>query len=163
MANKNSKIREQLKKGAIVNAGRDLELAKDWLPLEEEAFKLSNVDRLNRIVSEKTNGKVIHKNLAQGRWYELTLAEQLGNIGSEVSWARLAQGKEEERFWGAVGRGLELFNLTLADKRWGERRKEIARAYEVFCDAVLGGEEYDSDLESLDRYFTNFGILAAKH
>ena len=105
-------------------------------------------------------GEFLHKNLAAGRWFELTLAQQLGNIGSEVSRARLSQGKNEERFWGAVTRGLELFNLTLADKRWGERRKEIARAYEVFCDAILGGEVYDSDLESLDRYFTNFALLA---
>jgi hypothetical protein len=104
----------------------------------------------------------LHKTLAAGRWYELTLAEQLGNIGSEVSRARLSQGKDEARFWGAVARGQELFYLTLRDKRWGERRKEISRAYEVFCDAVLGGEVYGGDLESLDRYFTNFALLAMK-
>jgi len=107
------------------------------------------------------NERILHKNLAAGRWYELSLAEQMGNIGSEVSRARLAQGKDDERFWGAVARGLELFNLTLADKRWGERHKEIARAYEVFCDAVLGGGVYGGDLESLDRYFTRFALLAA--
>jgi len=106
------------------------------------------------------DGSILHKNLAAGRWFDLTLAEQMGNIGSEVSRARLSQGKDEARFWSAVVRGLELFNLTLADKRWGERRKEIARAYEVFCDAVLDGKVYDSDLESLDRYFTNFALLA---
>ena len=106
------------------------------------------------------NAEILHKNLAAGRWYELTLAEQMGNIGSEVSRARLSQGKDEARFWGAVTRGLELFNLTLADKRWGKRRIEIARAYEVFCDAILGGKAYSSDLESLDRYFTNFALLA---
>lgn len=92
----------------------------------------------------------------------MSLAEQMGNIGGEVSRARLSQGKDGERFWGAVARGLELFNLTLADKRWGERRKEIACAYEVFCDAVLGGKEYDSDLESLDRYFTYFALSAMR-
>lgn len=101
-----------------------------------------------------------HKNLANGRWHEMTLAEQLGNIGSEVSRARLAQGKDEGKFWGAVTRGLELFDLTLADKRWGERRKELSRAYEVFCDAALGGKAYNSDFESLDRYFTYFALLA---
>ena len=106
------------------------------------------------------SGQIQHKTLAEGRWYELTLAEQMGNIGSEVSRARLSQGKNDARFWGAVERGLELFNLTLRDSRWGERRKEISRAYEVFCDAVLGGEVYNSDLESLDRYFMNFALLA---
>jgi hypothetical protein len=108
------------------------------------------------------SGKILHKNLAHGRWGELTLAEQLGNIGSEVSRARLSQGKDDARFWGAVTRGLELFNLTLADKRWGKRRGEISRACEVFCDAVLGGEVYGGDLESLDRYFTYFALLAAR-
>lgn len=98
------------------------------------------------------DGNILHKNLAAGRWYELTLVEQMGNIGSEVSRACKAQGKDEDRFWGAVARGLELFDLTLADTRWGERRKEVSRAYEIFCDAVLGGREYGSDLESLDRF-----------
>jgi len=106
------------------------------------------------------NDQIIHKNLAAGKWFQMSLAEQLGNIGSEVSRAHRAQGKDETRFWGSVMRGLELFNLTLADKRWGERRKELSRAYEVFCDAVLGGKEYNSDLESLDRYFTYFALLA---
>lgn len=109
------------------------------------------------------NSLIIHKNLAAGRWHMLTLAEQLGNIGSEVSRASLSEGKDEERFWGAVIRGLELFHLTLADRRWGAwRKKEINRAYEVFCDAVLGGKEYGGDLKSLDRYFTDFAMLAAK-
>jgi hypothetical protein len=104
----------------------------------------------------------IHKDLAAGRWYELTLAEQLGNIGSEVSRARLNQGKNEPRFWGAVARALELFHLTLIDRRWGARRKEIRRAYEVFCDAVSGGEAYGSSLKDLDRYFNGFAFLARK-
>jgi hypothetical protein len=108
-------------------------------------------------------GRILHKNLAAGGWYELTLAQQMGNIGSEVSRARKSQGKDAALFWGAVTRGLELFHLTILDKRWGQGcRKEIARAYEVFCDAVLGGKEYNSDLESLDRYFTNFALLAMR-
>lgn len=86
----------------------------------------------------------------------------MANIGSEVGRVKLAQGRNEEQFWGAVTRGLELFNLTLADKRWGERHKELCRAYEMFCDAVLGGREYGGDLDFLDRYFMDFALLAAK-
>lgn len=108
------------------------------------------------------SGKTLHKELAAGRWFGMSLAEQLANIGSEVGRAKLARGKNEERFWGAVTRGLELFNLTLADRRWGERRKELCRAYEMFCDAVLDGKEYGSDLDFLDRYFMDFALLAAK-
>jgi len=125
--------------------------------MKKECCGSENVYRLNKIVKEKFDGKVFYKNLANGEWHKLDFYQQLANIGSEVSRARLARGKNEERFWGAVTRALELFNLTLADRRWGERRKELCRAYEMFCDAVLDGKEYGSDLEFLDRYF--MGLL----
>lgn len=108
------------------------------------------------------NGQFLHQNLAQGRWFELSLAQQLGNIGSEVGRMRLSRDKDEAKFWGAAARALDLFYLTLSDNRWSAwRKKEICRACEVFCDAVLGGEKYESDMESLDRYFTHFALLAA--
>jgi hypothetical protein len=104
----------------------------------------------------------LHMGLAAGRWHRFSLAAQLGNIGSEVSRAAANQGKDEKRFWGAVERGLELFDMTLADKRWRARLKEIGRAREVFCDAVLGGREYGSTLADLDRYFTYFALSCRK-
>lgn len=100
-----------------------------------------------------------HAQLAAGRWFQLSLAEQLGNIGSEVSRA-IKAGCDQQRFDGAVTRALELFDLTLMDKRWHGRLKEIARAREVFCDAVLGGHEYGSSLESLNTYFFQFACAA---
>ena len=100
-----------------------------------------------------------HASLAAGRWFQLSLAEQLGNIGSEVNRA-IKAGTDKQRFDGAVCRALELFHLTLMDKRWGRRLKEIARAKEVFCDAVLGGHEYGSSLESLNTYFFQFACAA---
>ena len=104
----------------------------------------------------------IHKELALGRWHTLSLAEQLGNIGSEVGRAWRAQGQDEVRFRGAVDRALELFDLTLADPRWRGRLREIGRAYEVFCDAVLGGTEYGSSLADLERYFMQFALAARR-
>lgn len=101
-----------------------------------------------------------HKELAAGRWFTLSLAEQLGNIGSEVGRTRAWQGKDEKLFQGAVDRALELFDLTLADVRWKGRLREIARAREVFCDAVLGGKEYTSSLEGLESYFLPFALEA---
>ena len=59
-------------------------------------------------------------------------------------------------------RALELLDLTLADPRWRGRRKEIARAREILCDAVDGGHEYGSTLEALDRYFLAFAVLARR-
>lgn len=104
----------------------------------------------------------LHKNLAGGRWNKMTLSEQLGNIGSEVSRANLAEGKNKKRFDGAVERALELFDLTISDPRWRGRLREIGRAREVFCDAVYGGKEYGSSLEGLQSYFDHFAIMANK-
>lgn len=84
---------------------------------------------------------LFHNNLSFERWQELSLLEQLGNIGSEVSRALKWEGKDEKTFNGAVDRALELFDLTLQDARWrGARLREIARAREVFCDAILWRE-----------------------
>ena len=102
-----------------------------------------------------------HKELAAGRWFELSLVEQLGNIGSEVSRALRWQNKDMKLFSGAVERALELFDLTLEDSRWRGRLKEIARAREVFCDTVFQeGKEYNSSLEDLNRYFFQFALAA---
>lgn len=104
----------------------------------------------------------IHKDLAEGKWFRLSLMEQLGNIGSEVGRAAQAQRKDGHRFHQAVERALDLFDLTLEDKRWRGRLREIARAREVFCDAVHGGKEYGSTLADLDTYFLPFALAAAK-
>ena len=97
-----------------------------------------------------------HKSLSEGEWRKLSLLEQLGNIGSEISRAGRWQGQDEELFNGAVERALELFDLTLEDPRWRKRMREIARAREVFCDTVFGKKEYQSSLEDLLRYFDQF-------
>jgi hypothetical protein len=107
--------------------------------------------------------QLLHQNLASGRWFTFSLFEQLGNIGSEVGRARKTQGKDEKLFWGAVDRTLELFDLTLRDPRWNGRRREIARAREVFCDAVYGGKEYHSSLDALEAYFMPFAIAARQN
>lgn len=104
-----------------------------------------------------------HKNLASGKWGELSLAEQLGNIGSEVSRALRSQNKDKKLFEGAAERALELFDLTLDDSRWRYRLRELARAREVFCDAAWNqGREYKSSLTDLNRYFFHFAFAARK-
>jgi hypothetical protein len=105
-----------------------------------------------------------HEGLAAGRWQTLTLAEQLGNIGSEVGRAIRARERDDaQRFEGAFARALELFDLSLADRRWhGPRVREIARAREVTCDFLVGDNDYRSTAESLDRYFLQFAIAARR-
>jgi hypothetical protein len=104
-----------------------------------------------------------HPRLAAGQWFELTLAEQLGNIGSEVGRALRASGRGDlDRSRHALDRALELFDLTLADQRWATRRKEIARTREVVCDFLVGDNEIGSSADSLDAYFLAFAVAASR-
>ena len=98
--------------------------------------------------------------VSRERWFTLSLAEQLGHIGSEVGRAAKWQGKDEKFFNGAVARALELFDLTLEDSRWKGRLLEVGRLKEVFCDGVLGGQEYDTHLSDLEKYYLPFINLA---
>lgn len=102
----------------------------------------------------------IHKNLASGKWQTLSLVEQLGNIGSEISRALRWENKDRNNFESAVVRALELFDLTLQDPRWRGRLREIARDREVFLDAISGGREYKSSLKNLEKYFFHFAYCA---
>ena len=85
----------------------------------------------------------LHAAQASGRWFELTVVEQMANIGTEV--ARAARAKSTgnaDRFDNSFDRALELFDLSLADGRWSDaRRREIARAREVVCDFLVGENE----------------------
>lgn len=103
----------------------------------------------------------IHQNLANGKWHRMSLAEQLANIGSEVGRAAKWQGKDEQNFSGAVARALELIDLTIDDSRWKDRLLELGRIREVFCDGILGGKEYGTELSNLENYFYPFMNLVA--
>ena len=102
----------------------------------------------------------LHGNTVVERWRKMTLAEQLGNIGSEVSRAANSQGKDNIRFNNAIDRALELFDLTLSDSRWKGRLWEVGRMRGVFCDTVLGAHEYGDNLKSLVKYFDQFAYIA---
>ena len=105
---------------------------------------------------------LFHKELASGKWFKLSLAEQLANIGSEVSRANRWQSKDEKLFQGAIYRALELFDLTMGDARWHGRLREIARVREIFCDAVFGGRGYKSSFQDIIGYFDQFAFAARK-
>lgn len=103
-----------------------------------------------------------HKEAAAGGWARFSLEEQMANIGSEVGRAAKWQGGDTSLFQGAVERALELFDLTLDDSRWRGKNHEIALAKEVFCDAVLGGKEYNESLPALEKYFLPFASAARR-
>jgi hypothetical protein len=98
------------------------------------------------------------------RWQRLSLIEQLANIGSEIYRVKMWQGKDEKLFENSIIRVIELFNLTLSDPKNKGRLKEIARAKELFLDAVYnGGKEYRTSLDDLDKYFYQFALIVSKN
>ena len=104
---------------------------------------------------------VVHKELNASRWHTMTLMEQMGNVGSEVSRALRARSHQNTaRERAALDRFLELIDLTIADPRVQARRKELCRVREVVCDFFLGENEYGSTPESLNRYFLPFAEAA---
>ena len=100
-----------------------------------------------------------HESLATGRWHTFSLAEQMGNIGSEMSRAVRA-GTDRARRDAAVDRGRELLDLTIADPRWRTRLRELTRVRELIGDASFGGVAYGTTFADLDHYFYPFACAA---
>jgi hypothetical protein len=106
-----------------------------------------------------------HQDAARGRWWNLSLAEQFGNVGSEISRAIRWSTKNPEIARAALYRGLELFDLMLDDPQHRgsvARLREIARAREVVVDFFAGANEYGSTGPSLQKYFDQFALAARR-
>lgn len=105
---------------------------------------------------------ILHSHLASGRWLNLSLAEQLANIGSEFE--RALQWKERGRpqfFESAAARMTELMDLTINDKRWHNHRlKELTRIREVVCGELYKEILDKKSINGLKKYFLNFAYLA---
>lgn len=98
-----------------------------------------------------------HKSLAEGRWAQMSLGNQMLNIGSEISRANKWQSKgNKEQCTMAVYRALELISLTIDAQRDRHCLKEFTRLYEVVGDFYLGDNQYHSTAEGLQRYFDVF-------
>ena len=98
-----------------------------------------------------------HKELANGRWAQMTLAEQMLNIGSEVSRANRWRSKGYEvQCHRAADRALELVSLTIDAHKKRPGLKELCRLYEVMADFYYGDNEYNTTATSLQRYFDVF-------
>jgi hypothetical protein len=106
----------------------------------------------------------LHRDAAQQRWQTLTLMEQLAHVGSEVERAiRAHEAKNFERFNGALGRALELFDFSATDKRWtAATRREILRAREEFCRLFFDEKVPSNSARGLRRYFLAFAIAARR-
>jgi hypothetical protein len=106
-----------------------------------------------------------HRDLASGRWWQLSLAEQLGHVGSEISRAVRWTSRNPDMAQGALYRALELLDLALADPRQRTslaRLREIARAREVVADFFAGTNQYGSTASSIQKYFDAYAMAARK-
>ena len=107
----------------------------------------------------------LHPTLANGRWHTMTLAEQLGNVGSDYERAlRWKQKGEAKYFEGAFARMLELLDLTIADPRWQNHRlKELCRLRELICDELMNEVREYPDQRDFKNYFYFFAYTARKN
>lgn len=104
----------------------------------------------------------VHKQLASGRWFELSLIEQLANVGSDIErtiqWKKKGNVAYSKK---AFERVLELLDLTIADSKNKKRLKELLRVREALIDYFVFDNEYASTDESWQNYFFCFNYAAA--
>lgn len=105
---------------------------------------------------------IIHKTLAGGRWFELSIAEQLANVGCDIDRAIRWRDKGDLNYSrSAFERALELLQFTIADPKNKKRLKELCRAKEALIDYFVYDNQYCSTDEAWQKYFFNFNYMAA--
>lgn len=106
---------------------------------------------------------VQHKDLSQERWSEMTLCEQMANIGSEVGRALNWKKKNNEEYaQKALLRALELLSLTIGSVNTLPRYKELTRLKEAILDYFYGDNEFSSTEELWRKYFDHFNYAARR-
>lgn len=97
--------------------------------------------------------------IAPHRWQQFALAQQLGHVGAELGRARHweSRGDKENRDRALI-RALELLDLTLDDRRWRTRFRELARFREVVSDWFADQKMYDVPPQMLEDYCTRLNI-----
>ena len=98
----------------------------------------------------------------RGRWAQLSIFEQMGNIGAEVGRAvNATRAGKDKRAQGAIGRAVDLLDATvevLVAQR-SPRVKEVLRAREEFLRLFFDGT-FEEDADNIVRYFNLFAIAA---
>lgn len=109
--------------------------------------------------------KYQHKELSDGRWFQLSFMEQIANIGSEVERAIAWRDKKKEYSILAIERALELLHLTINDERNRKltRLKELTRLREALIDYFFLDNEYQSSDILWQKYFRAFAFAIRKN
>jgi hypothetical protein len=102
----------------------------------------------------------LHKDLSKKHWYQLSIFDQLANVGSEIfrtiSWRK----KDKKLSKAAFERGLELLDLTISDPKNKKRLKELCRAREILIDYFIYDNQYNSTDKFWNDYFYVFNYAA---
>jgi len=102
-----------------------------------------------------------HKELSSGRWNNLSLVEQMANIGSEVERAINWRNKNNLEYSQlAFDRALELLDLTVLSEKNRTRLREILRTREALVDYFMFDNEYHTTDKDWKNYFMAFNHAA---
>ncbi len=105
-----------------------------------------------------------HKELSLERWGQLSLSEQMANIGSEVgraiNWRKKRNKQLSQK---ASVRALELIDFSLDSVKSYPRLKELARLREALVDYFYGSNQFSSSERLWRSYFDHFNYLARKN
>lgn len=104
-----------------------------------------------------------HTSLAEGRWTNMPLSEQMANIGSEISRALNWRKKNNEDYCiKAVFRALELISLTIDSVSVKSHLKELTRLREAINDYFFGNNSFGSSEILWQKYFNHFNYAARR-
>ncbi|MCX6810481.1 MAG: hypothetical protein NTY30_01935 [Candidatus Berkelbacteria bacterium] len=103
---------------------------------------------------------IYHKNLTEEKWFSLSLAEQMANIGSEIERTIIWKNKDNIEYSQlAFERALELVDLTKLDPKNRSRLGELCRMREMLVDWFFENKYHSTD-KSWQNYFLGFNYLA---
>ena len=104
----------------------------------------------------------IHKTMADNRWADLSFAEKMGNIGSEISRARSADERNDtERRNKSLDRANELVQLTVSGLD-NARAKELGFMHHALA-SIRDNTQSVISLRAIEQYCLPFAILARKN
>lgn len=99
----------------------------------------------------------------RAKWSRMSIFDQMGNISSEVGRAINAKKQNnKENMDNAVIRALDLFDATIEEliNAKSIRSKEVLRSKDQFLSVMNEENPSTDELNSLDRYFTQYAIAA---
>lgn len=100
--------------------------------------------------------------VTKNKWAVLSFAEQMGNIGSEISRARSADGRGDiGRRNRSLDRAFELVALTLALQSRPSRQRELSILRTVLHQMRFN--DTDIPLQSIEQYCLPFALVARRH